>query len=272
MASVVALSVGASLVAGTSRADDPRQACLDAAEQGQALEKDGKLISAREAFGRCAAQECPGLVRRDCTQWLAEVDDKLPTVMLGARDAHGSDQLNVQISADGKPVAGALDGKPIAFDPGPHRFRFEQPGSAPVEQEVILREREKGRALLVTLGAPDAAPAKTAAPEVPPAHRTVPVAAYVLAGTAAVSLGLFTYFGLRGVSDRSHYDCGQGCSGSEADTVRSELRIADVALAAGVLCLGGAAVLLITGKSDRTAAGSALRFVGAGPGGLGVRF
>jgi hypothetical protein len=117
-----------------------------------------------------------------------------------------------------------------------------------VEQAVVVREREKGRSVMVDFGSqPQAAP-----PEAPPAPSGgkggPPLAAWVLAGVGAVGLGGFAYFGLTGASDASNLrnTCAPRCSSSSVSDVRQKLLFADISLGAGVVSLAVAGVLLLT--------------------------
>src|SRR5215472_11973757 len=66
-----------------------KAACVDAAETGQRLRKEGRLISARDSLLVCASPECPEVVSQDCTGWLGEVQRRLGSVVVRARDPHG---------------------------------------------------------------------------------------------------------------------------------------------------------------------------------------
>ena len=79
------------LLPGRAAADDARDACFTAYEQGQRLQKDGKLRAAHEEFVACSDAACPGFVRKDCSGWLDEVESSMPAVVLTLpRDAKGS--------------------------------------------------------------------------------------------------------------------------------------------------------------------------------------
>jgi len=152
---------------------DRKQQCLAASEQGQSQRDEGKYRAARESFVACSREFCPAIVSRACTQWLREVDDSAPTVVLGARDKAGNDVNAARVTLDGEPFAESLDGKPIAADAGEHVLRFERDGSAPVEQRLVLRAGERARVVTVTFRAID------------PGPPTVLAAAATPAGTAA---------------------------------------------------------------------------------------
>src|SRR5579859_1362442 len=154
---------------------DTIDACVSAATAGQDLQRAGKLRDARAKFLSCDKRECPAEVRSVCDRLLNAVEASLPTVILGAHDASGADLVAVRVLLDGAPLVESLDGKALTLDPGPHALRFERPGSAPIEQKVVILEAEKNRAVVVTF--PSAPPP----PEAPPStYRPVPILAYIL--------------------------------------------------------------------------------------------
>jgi hypothetical protein len=199
--------LGWAIVAITSvaGAGDPKADCIAAADQGQQLRDDGKYRAARDKFVTCSKSACPKPVAAGCTQWLKQLDDGTPTVVLAVKDAHGSDVADVRVTFDGEPLVQTLDGQPIAVDPGPHKLRFEREGSEPVEQSVVVRAGEKLRAISVTLpdkkgSAPiyDTPEQKSKSVGVFTA-RNITVGSLVLLGGGALAMGLV--FGLQAQSD-----------------------------------------------------------------------
>jgi hypothetical protein len=166
-------AIAASVVGAEARAADVQQ-CLAASEKGQRARASGRLREARDAFQTCGEAACPAIVRNDCTRWQAEIVSSLPSLVFGARDAKGHDLFDVAVSIDGEPVAKKLDGKAVPIDPGPHTFRFEAAGYAPVTEKALVKEGEKARIIDVTLteAAPAPAPAPTAAPAPRPIEAT----------------------------------------------------------------------------------------------------
>ena len=147
-----AMSVsGFAALARAEEAPDEKQACISAAEQGQTQRDDGQYRAARKSLLRCASGSCPRVVVQSCTKWLRDVDESAPTVVLAAKDEHGNDLPEANVTFDGQPFAVELDGKPIVADVGEHVLRFERPGSVPVEQKLLLRAGEKARLVKVTL-------------------------------------------------------------------------------------------------------------------------
>jgi hypothetical protein len=199
-AAMVAASI---LVDGPARADDApppdaKQTCIAAAERGQGQRDDGKYRSARQAFVECSQDTCPRVVQQSCTKWLRELDESAPTVVLGAKDDHGTDLTDVTVTLDGEPFATVLDGKPVPIDTGPHVLRFAREGSAPVEQKLVVRAGERARVVSVTLGAGngEANPEKAAGEEEKPPPEAilsphhVTTAAIVMGAIAAGGTGL----------------------------------------------------------------------------------
>jgi hypothetical protein len=261
-------------------ATDQRAACVAAAEQAQQLRSDHQLNRAREELLKCAQATCPGVVRTDCTQWLAEVDAALPSVVLKAYDTSGKDIVAVRVLVDGVKLADRLSGLALPIDPGIHQFRYESPGMVPLEERVVVGEGEQRRTLTVRLTpvSPVVRPDVAGAP-VPSAARrtdTTPVLAYVFAGAGLVALGSFAYFGLKGRSEASDLAEGCGatktCTEAQVDPVRTKLLVADVSLGIGLVSLGVATWLFFAhhpARSGDVAAAPARR---RASGELGWRF
>lgn len=241
-----ALSV---LWSASAAANEPpsRDQCFEAYEGGQRLEKASKLRDAKAAFLTCADRHCPAQIRTDCTRWAEQVQAEQPSVVLVASSADGRDIVDVRVWMDGQILAEKLDGKPLEIDPGEHRFRFEPKGGRAVEASWLIRQREKGRSLSVTLGAPVSAGDRGTENG---AKRSV--LPYVLGGVGVVGLGMFTYFGLHGRSIQNDLDgrnCKPRCPKDEADEMDRSYLIANVSLGVGLVALGTAGYLYFTERS-----------------------
>jgi hypothetical protein len=216
--SVALLGWGAPAVAF---GDTPKEACLSAADQGQSLRDEGKYGLARDQFQICARDACPKLVHDQCTEWLRQLDDSMPTVVFGAKDDQGADVSGARVLIDGKEVSTGIDGKPVSLDPGAHEVRFERDTpSQSVALHVVLRTGEKNREVTGTFPAPEVTPVS---PESPPATPTIPPPApplqtdegqhgsnvgrnavsITLLGAGVVGLGLGAFFGLQSQNDKS---------------------------------------------------------------------
>jgi hypothetical protein len=181
----------------TERAAPPADAlahCIDAFGAAQGLRRAGKLQGSRAQLVSCARQQCPARIADKCVAWLGEVDEAMPTVVVAARDASGRDLFDVRVIVDGELLTERLDGRAHAVDPGPHRFRFEHEDMPPVERQLLVVERDKGRRLDVAFTEPpsdDEPPAPM--DEEPPARAISPVAWVGLGlGVAGIVVGAVT--------------------------------------------------------------------------------
>jgi hypothetical protein len=151
-----------SLTASSAWADE-KQVCSDAYQQAQTLRDQHKLVKAREQLRTCAAATCPGFIVKDCTGWLKDVEPRVPSVVLTAKNAAGADVTDVKVTMDGAPLAASLDGIAIDVDPGAHTFAFEG-ADGRAEQKVVVTEGAKAQHIAVTFGAPGAVAVVTATP------------------------------------------------------------------------------------------------------------
>jgi hypothetical protein len=223
-----------------------KAACIQAAESGQRLRADGKLLLARAQFYTCAEASCPKVVQIDCARWAGEVDKGLPTVVLYATEG-GRDVSEIEVKLDGEPWLARIDGKALPLDPGPHRLSFVHAGSE-AELEVVIVEGEKNRKLVATflpLAAPP--PLSTTAPAAPAADPGVPAASWILGGVGLFGVAAFSALGLSGRSDLDalRKSCAPGCRDDQLQPVRNKLLAADLSLAAGVVSVAIAAWLFI---------------------------
>ncbi|WP_434045080.1 MULTISPECIES: hypothetical protein [Sorangium] len=234
------LTAAAALLAGSpalGQQADEKAACLEKHEEAQVARQQGRFREARGALLACARATCPSLLRSDCAGWLSALLQEIPSVVLSAESQRG-DEPDARVLIDGQLVAEALDGKEIEVDPGKRVFRFELPPHAPIERTLLIRERERGRPVAVFFGERAASPPPPALPGPPPPERPrpVPLAVYVLGGSALVAAGLSAGFGAAGLAGRASLQasCAPFCDDAQVQPVRTRLLVADVALAAGV--------------------------------------
>lgn len=268
-AAAVALAVFAAGERASSGGDAPtKEACVAAYKDAQRLRKAGKLKAAREQLVTCSQKECPGVVVADCSPWLAQVEEALPSISIEARGADGRDLVAVRVLADGAELAPRLDGVALTIDPGPHHLVFEHEGAV-VEQDVVIREGERRRKIAVTFPrvtppppvvpvAPlpppvSVAPLRTAEPPAPiaPASRPTPISVYVLGAAGAASVAASLALGIATkiqVADMRE-DCAPHCVPSDVDAGRARLITADVLLGTGLVALGVGAILWLTRPS-----------------------
>jgi hypothetical protein len=232
------------LLPAAARADTI-EACADAAEAGQRLEREGRLVESRASLLACADARCPKEVASLCERLLTEVDASTPTVILGARDPQGHDLAAVRVLADGVPLADSLDGLAHPIDPGPHTLHFVAAGSAAqTTLDVVIRQGEKNRVVSVVMGARP----KPATPEGEPraAHR-VPVLGWVLGGVGVAALATF---GVLAVHGQTQYDaCNpHKCSASTVNSLSLERGASFVALGIGVAGVATGGWLVLSGS------------------------
>jgi hypothetical protein len=247
-AGAFALCVVASTAPALAQETSEKVACARSYEQGQRLRRSQELRAAREELVSCSRAECPASLRKECTQWLSEVELAIPSVLVSAKSSDGKPAKDVHIRIDGEPVSEQATRSPIPLDPGVHVVRFESPGAAEIEERVTLRSGEKSRRIEVTFAAaakrpPDdgiVGPPQTG-PEQPTTEKPIPPLVYVLAGTAVVALGVGGYFQISGMGKRDDlYQCAPRCPQDDVDHAKTSLWIGNVTLGVGVLALAAA--------------------------------
>ena len=256
IARIAALSViaaGATALAGegVARADD-REQCASAADQAQQLRDEGKYRRAREQLIVCARDVCPAPIKRDCLEWLSQVESTAPTVVFGAKDGT-KDLSDVKVYVDGAAVTERLDGKPVQMDLGKHTVKFEYQGQTK-EEEVIIGAGQKNRNVTVTFGGAAASGGGGGGPTGPTGPAPAEggggslVPAIIVGGVGVLALGSFAIFGLGGKSDVSDLEknCKPRCAQSDVDSAKTKLLIADISLGVGIVALGVATYLVIT--------------------------
>jgi hypothetical protein len=238
------------LVAESAARADDREQCASAADQAQQLRDEGKYRRAREQLLVCARDVCPAPIKRDCLDWLGQVEQTAPTVVFGAKDG-AKDLSDVKVYVDGAAVTDRLDGKPVQMDLGKHNVKFEYQGQTK-EEEVIIGAGQKNRNVTVTFGAAPVQGTILPGGGNPPGGETAKegsiVPALVVGGIGVLALGSFAVFGLGGKSDVSDLEktCKPRCAETDVDKARTKLIIADISLGVGVVALGVATYLFFT--------------------------
>ncbi len=304
-----ALLLGALLPGSIASADEPptKEACIAANETAQDLQTAGKLRDARSKLLVCVAESCPGPLRQDCAQRMADVDKAAPTVVFVAKDAAGADLNAVRVTMDGHVLVESLNGTAIAVDPGEHRFFFEAAGLPLLDKTLVMKAGEKDRREFVVFsgagasGPASAPPPNGAAPAGPPGpepaapNRPAETAStgstgssqrmigLVLGGAGAVGLVVGGVFGILTKTTYDHAlgsECGSAagyadaktCTAAGAQDVQSSHDLATVSTVgfiAGAALLGGGAYLFFT--APKASAVSVAPAVGTRSAGLSVR-
>lgn len=249
----VSLLALASTVVTTPASALTKQECIQASERGQQFRDEGKLAEARTQLLVCVQEACPRVVADACREDLANVEKRIPSVVLSAKTAAGQDLIDVQVQVDGVVVSQKLDGRAVPMNPGPHKVRMEADGQV-MEEQVVVIEGEKSRAVRLTM------PAKPGQTPPPPGNdegeTTISPAAWIFGGLAVASLGTFAYFGITGRNDVSEMrnTCGtdQTCDPSRVDAAKQKLLIGDIFLGVGILSGIGATYFFLTPKKSST--------------------
>lgn len=237
-------------------------ACVTAAGNAQDLRDANRLREARAALLVCSQRTCNSVVRADCERWLREVDARTPSLVVRATDTRGRDVLGARVTIDDAPSA--LDGHPVAVDPGQRRVRVVARSGAVAEQRVLVAPGEKERVVRVEFDvaleedgtayvAPSAPVPRQARPAAPVVNEKPSVAPYVLGGAGIAALLVFTYFEISGHAAYADLENGCGktrsCTDTEIDPVKAKFVGAGVSLGIGLVALGAAAITYVVGRS-----------------------
>jgi hypothetical protein len=242
--------------------------CLAAHRESQALRKQYQLLESRALLSECTHAACPTPVKRDCSRWVEEIDQQLPSVVFRLDTSEGDSSRDIKVFVDGELRFQSLPNRATEFNPGTYRFSFSMPGKDTVEQEVVLGEAEKFKNIAVKFPSaqkPSEAVASTKPNEAItpgptskvssiPANRPVPVASYVFAGLGVAAAASFAAWGFSSKSLRSNLEnqCAPDCGQTEIDKIRTRALIADISLAASAASFGTAAILYFARPSVST--------------------
>ncbi len=270
------------------------ETCSQALYAAKALEKEGKLLAAGVQLSICAQPTCPAEVSGKCISLLEEVKGATPTLIIVAKDTSGADLIDLRVFVDDQLRFEALDGRPLALDPGVHALRFEVGGTPPIRQRIVARQAEKNRRIELQFPQPGAAPQPpspvmagpvAAAPttDPPPSAGRAdedPKGLHPLVYTAfavgGVGLVLGTVLGLISMSNASDLkdECDtEGCSQEDIDSSTALAHVSTAGFAiAGVGAVVGLAGLWLSGSEDGAPTDTASITVTPliGPAGLGI--
>lgn len=258
-AASLALLLVAAFFPRPARAVEPtKQECVEANERAQALRQQESLQAARESLALCLASSCPGPVREDCADRLAEIDRVLPTLVFDVKDQDGRDLTGVALRVDGKLLAASLGGAAVAIDPGSHQVTFMPTVGPEKTESIVVHEGDKARRIAVVIVVPAQPPTL-----IDPPGRTQPVAGIVVGGAGVLGIVVGTVLG---IVAKSTYDsavtseCGGNashCSGAGLSQISSAHGQAAAStasfIAGGVLAATGVTLWLTARQSVRAA-------------------
>jgi hypothetical protein len=235
--------------AASPAAADEKEACADAAEAAQRARIQKHFQVAREQLLTCSRASCPTFVRNDCAHWLKEVDAATPTIVVRARDPGGHDVYDIKVYVDDRLLQPRLDGTSVPVDPGGHKLRYELPDRSTREEEVILVEGEKDRALTLTVGSagPTVLPAKASAASPSAGSTQATTTSSYRTGkgpwiVGGVGIAGLVGFGILQAVAQSRYSdlngsCGMThtCSAGDVSSLRAEFVASGIFLGVGII-------------------------------------
>jgi hypothetical protein len=265
-----------------------KEECANAYVAAQTQRISHELLSARATLSVCARAECAPFMRgqlvRDCSQWLTDVNARIPTVVISLRTPSGEPPTDTQIFVDGAGPK-APDAAPIEVNPGQHVFTFKNARET-VEKIVTVLEGTKAQIVEGVVTNPIVSTRVAAAnldgaryTGAPAASRSWLSARTVVPWSIGAA-GLLTgvVFGLIALHDKGTLDqgcpqkvCGPGSQG-DVDALHTHSLVANLGFAVGIAGVVSGVVLCTTSKRDASSASesrsqpeTALRLV-PGPG------
>ncbi len=171
-----------------------KEECVEANEKAQALRQEDRLQAARQSLALCLASSCPGPVRQDCADRIAEIDRVLPTLVFDVKDQDGHDVMGVALKLDGKLLVSSLGGAAVPVDPGTHEVTLVPTVGAEQTLTLVVHEGEKARRVAVALVVHPLLGAGAGAADAP--GRTQRVAGLVVGGAGVLGIVVGSVLGI----------------------------------------------------------------------------
>ncbi len=237
------LTLASLLLGSPAFAQSPAQICIDHHAEAQEARADNRWHSARGALLECAKASCPGVIAGDCTRWLDELDQQMPSVVLVVRRG-GTDVTGASVTLDDKAIA---LGTELDVDPGEHTIIVTVDGDPPRTEKVRVSPGEKSRLVHVDLPLrpQDSPPAEAAVPM----HRPVPTITWLLGGGAVLFAAAGTGFGVAALNEHDKLakpiadgGCSPVCTSAQVSTLDTLATVSDIAFGAAILSAVGAGV------------------------------
>jgi hypothetical protein len=175
-------------------------------------------------------------------------------------------RLTIEIDTANPPLTISLDGQtvhasnvPIPIDPGKHVVDASAPERKKWSQSVEIASSTTLKIPRLESDSVASPPAPIAPPPEPErGGSSLRYVGYGAAGLGIVAIGIGTVFGIKSLSDKRASDDAcppRGCTPAglqSYDDARSAARIADIAIAVGVVALAAGVVLVLTSPSSRS--------------------
>ena len=259
--------------------DDPVMQCVSASNKGLDLRKQGKLGEARQVLASCAVPSCGAEISAVCQRRVTEINAVMPSIVFLPKDGAGKDMLDVKMTVDARGSGVVLDGRPVPLDPGPHSFKFEVHGFAPVMRSLIVAEGTKDRLEIVEMAPPEAKRRTALGGTVPDASATSgsgqKTAGYWVVGAGVAVLAAGSVFGLMAASSQStqNSDCPSQTNCPNYDKAVDAHNdaatfgtVSTIAFAVGGVAFATGMVLVLTAQAPKWQTGSsAIRDVRIAP-------
>jgi hypothetical protein len=227
-----------------------KASCAAAAEGAQRAMRDRKLLEAKNELAFCADKDCPDVVSTDCTKWLADVEEKIPTVTIDPQSSTGPLE-DVHVTIDGAPIEWTRD-QTMPLEIGTHVVRFTHDNYEPVERtlELVEGSREKLEPMLAKIAPPPPPPPPPAPREpivVHSSNRALLGTTLATGGVSLIAFGVFAGFGIAGVSqeDTLRSTCAPFCSAQQVAPLSDKFNVANVSLAIGLVSLVATGVVFV---------------------------
>jgi hypothetical protein len=233
--------------AGAHAAD--KELCGTSYLDAQRARKRGALSQAKEHALTCL-RECSESAQPDCAAWLEEIERSMPSVIVVPQRG-GVDVPDAVITVDGRRIEDRA--RAVELDPGTHSVDVTA-GARRVTHEIVVREGEKQRRIVIALAeerAPSSSSARPPSDAAAPAY--IPWPSWLFGGLGIAGALTFAGFAAYGASEEAALEgCSPRCFPESVDDVQRSYVIADVALVTSVVAAGAAVAAYFVANAGRS--------------------
>jgi hypothetical protein len=223
-------------------------ACIGAAQEGQALRDRGRLIEARESFKRCSQPSCPHLIIQDCSPWLSEVVPRVGQLTVGVY-REGQIVSNATMLLDDQPIGD----KPLEVNPGRHTLRTTLASGESKSQVVVISDGERAQVSVQFAIAREIKPqAEESESHGWSTRRIVGISLYALAGVGLATAGIVGLSGKQRWHELREACDPFRCRADDVQGTRTAFAVADTLWISSLVVTGVATFLVLTGGSAKS--------------------